>query len=216
MGNRRLGAQRLNALMKKGSDGTDTSYQAGAGIKNAIVSHKMFKQGGVIETQILVDLQGKAGIEIWSKDDDEYIGEATADGTNAVLDVSLMQWENDVHGVLYEAEILCLEVPTAGADDLQFSFDTYVAAHAQSTAVAGTALLLADGAAAFVLGDRHMIPVMDEDLDNASPEVTAVPAVTDVDTKGLYISNGETLTAAAFTAGKFLITLRGYDNQWGF
>ena len=216
MGNRRMGAQRLTALMKRGAQGLDTSYQAGAGIKNAVVSHRMFKQGGVIETQILVDLQGKSGIEIWSCTNDDYVGEATADGTNAVADVSLLKWENDVHGVLFEAEILCLEVPTAGADDLQFSFDTYVAAHAQSTAVANTALLLADGAAAFVLGDRHMIPVMDEDLDNASPEVTAVPAVTDVDTKGLYISNGETVTAAAFTAGKFLITLRGYDNQWGW
>jgi hypothetical protein len=216
MGNRRMGAQRLTALMKKGAGTIDSAYQAGGGIKNAIVSHRMLKFGGIIETQVLVDLQGKAGIEIWSKDDDEYIGEATADGTGTVADVALLQWENDVHGVLYEVEIICLEVPTGGADDLQISFDTYVAGHAQSTAVANTALLLADGAGAFVAGDRHVIPIMDEDLDNTSPEVTAIPALADVDTKGLYISNGETVTAAAFTAGKFLVILRGYDNQWGF
>ena len=38
MGNRRIGAQRLTALQKRGATGLDTSAQAGAGIKNAIVS----------------------------------------------------------------------------------------------------------------------------------------------------------------------------------
>ena len=36
MGNRRIGAQRLNALLRRGSTETDSSYQAGAGISGAI------------------------------------------------------------------------------------------------------------------------------------------------------------------------------------
>ena len=213
MGNRRMGAQRLAALMKRGAAELDTSYQAGAGIANAVVSHKMFKYGGIIETQILVDLQGKAGHEIWSStSDNDYVGEATAaDGTGAVADVSLVTWENDVHGDLYEYEVIVVELPTGGADDLELSFDTYDATHAQATNQAGTALVVVDQTNALVAGDRHVIPDVDGVTD-AAP----LAALTDVDGKALYLSTGESGTAAKYTAGKLLIILRGYDTQWGW
>ena len=213
MGNRRMGAQRLQAMMKRGAIGLDTIYQAGAGIKNAIVSHKMFKVGGIIETQILVDLQGKSGISIFSATgDNTYIGEATAaNGTGAVEGVHLMKYENDVHGDLFEYEVIVVELPQGGADDLEISFDDFVAGHKQTTSVANTALTLVDQTNALQAGDRHVIP----DVDGVSA-TSPLSALTDVDGKALYISTGESGTAAAYTAGKLLIILRGYDTQWGF
>ena len=44
MGNRRMGVQRLNALNKRGSDETDSAFQAGGGMIDAIVSHKIRKE----------------------------------------------------------------------------------------------------------------------------------------------------------------------------
>ena len=213
MGNRRMGAQRLASLMKRGAIGLDSSYQAGSGIKNAVVSHKMFKFGGIIETQILVDLQGKGDKEIWSStSDNDYIGGATAaDGTGAVGDVALMTWENDTHGDLYEYEVIVVELPAGGITDIELSFDTRVAAHAQATNQANTQLVLVDQGNALVAGDRHVIP----DVDSVT---SAVPlaALTDVDGDSLYLSTGDSGTAAKYTAGKILIILRGYDTQWGW
>ena len=61
MGNRRLGARRLAALEKRGQTGLDVGKQAGPGAENMVVSHKMFREGHIIVTEILVDLQGKPG-----------------------------------------------------------------------------------------------------------------------------------------------------------
>ena len=83
MGNRRMGAQRLQAMMKKGAKGLDLSYKAGAGMKDAVVQHSVHKQGGIIETQILIDLQGKSGSAIFSADTDRDVIGATTDTSGA-------------------------------------------------------------------------------------------------------------------------------------
>ena len=218
MGNRRMGAQRLQAMMKRGAAELDSSNQAGDGFKNAIVSHKMYKYGGVIETQILVDLQGKDGISIFSGDTTgDVIGEGTAeDGTGAVEGAHLLQWSNSIHGRLFEAEIICTELPVGGTLDIDIVFEAFAAGNKLGTAMTSPDLLLLAGGANVVEGDRHLIPIMDEDLDNADPEVAAIPALTDVDTKGLYFTGTDLNPGAAYTAGKFLIILRGYDTSWGF
>ena len=56
MGNRRLGAQRLDALLRRGVTGRDTLYQAGAGISDAIISHRMYNEGVFVITEIVLDL----------------------------------------------------------------------------------------------------------------------------------------------------------------
>jgi hypothetical protein len=194
MGNRRMGAQRLVAMQKRGATGLDTSSQAGAGIKNAVVSHRMTKYGRIIETEICVDLQGKDSISIFSSTaDNDYVGEATAaDGTGAVEGVHLLKWSDATHGQLFDYEIIIAELPTGGADDLELSFDTFGAAHKQTTNQAGTQLILVDQTDAWVLGDRHTV-----DVDGAT---TAAPiaAIADIDGDGLYLSTGESGTAAAY------------------
>jgi hypothetical protein len=223
MGNRRLGAQRLQAMMKRGAAELDSSKQAGAGIKDAIVSHKMYKFGGVIETQILVDLQGKGSSIIHSADTDQDVIGATTDATDeaaalaaAIEGAHLLQWSNSIHGRLFEAEIICTELPAGGTLDIDVVFETYAAGNKLGTAITSPDLLLLAGGGNIVEGDRHIIPIMDEDLDNASPEVTAIPALTDVDTKGLYLTGADLADGAQYTAGKLLIILRGYDTSWGF
>ena len=224
MGNRRMGAQRLAALMKRGAQGLDTSYQAGGGIKNAVVSHKIIKYGGVIETQILVDLQGSGSAQIWSGDAArDVIGEATAeDGTGAVADASLMTWENDKHGIIFESEVLVVEAPTAGSTDIDVVWATKNTAFAQSTAVGSltvAASMYLPGAA-LTVGDRVLLPVMDEQLDDNAPEATEIRwpngTFVDLDGKALYLLAEDGGPGAEYTAGKFVIILRGMDTSWGF
>ena len=229
MGNRRLGAQRLQAMMKRGAAELDSSNQAGLGIKDAIVSHKIFKFGGVIETQILVDLQGKAGSAIFSADSDKDVIGATTDtsGANpaavetnalaaAVEGAHLLQWSNSIHGRLFEAEIICTELPVGGTLDIDVVFETFAAGNKLGTNIASPDLVLLAGGGNIVEGDRHIVPTMDEDLDNADPEIVAIPALTDVDTKALYLTGADLNPGAQYTAGKLLIILRGYDTSWGF
>ena len=222
MGNRRMGAQRLAALMKRGAQELDSSSQAGAGAAPMIVSHRMLKYGGIIETQILVDLQGN-GTAIFSADSDQDVIGATTDNTNeadaltgAIEGAHLMQWSNSTHGRLFEAEIICTELPVGGTLDIDVVFETFAAGNKLGTNISSPDLVLLAGGGNIVEGDRHIVPTMDEDLDNASPEVTAIPALTDVDTKGLYLTGADLAPGAQYTAGKLLIVLRGYDTSWGF
>ena len=229
MGNRRMGAQRLQALLKRGANEIDSSYQAGAGIRDAIVSHKIIKNGGIIETQILVDLQGKAGKIIHSGDTDRDMIGATTDAsdeaaalTNAVADPSLMTWENDVHGIIFESEVAVIEAPTGGTNDIDVVFATKDTAFKLGTAVGSltiTATLYAPGAA-LTVGDRVYLPVMDDDLDDANPEQVEIRwpngTFADLDGKALYLLGGDAAPGATYTGGKILITLRGLDTSWGF
>lgn len=106
MGNRRMGAQRLNALLKKGSIGTDSSYQAGAGISGAIKSHKMIKDGVFVITEIVLDL-GTSATDIRSATVDRPIGTHSSTAS-----AHLMLWEDDIHGVLQSTETYVAEAVT--------------------------------------------------------------------------------------------------------
>lgn len=231
MGNRRLGAQRLAALQARGSKGLDLTYQAGEGIKDAVVSHRVVKEGGNIETHILIDLQGKAGSIIHSADTDRDMIGATTDASDeaaalaaAVADASVMTWENDVHGLCYESEVHVIEAPVGGTTDIDIVFATKDTAFKLGTAVGGltVAASICLPGAAFVAGDRFFLPVMDEDLDNAAPETTAGcvrwPNGThaDIDGKAMYLLGADGAPGAQYTAGKILVILRGRDTTWGF
>ncbi len=226
MGNRRMGARRLVVLNQKGDTSSDSSYQAGNGIKDAVVSHKIMKSGGIITTEILVDLQGKAsGHTIHSPDTDgDAIGahNGAADANEAaalaaaVEGCHLMVWENDVHGKFFESEVIVLEIPNGTqAADVDVEFADYAAANKLGTAVTTRLSLVAKGAA-LVAGDRFVVPMMDEDLDHSSPEATPIPALTDVDGKGLYLTADDDAPGLPYTQGKLQIILRGYDASWGF
>ncbi len=225
MGNRRLGAKRLSAMQKRGETGLDTSLQAGAGIKDAVVSHKTFKEGRITTVEILVDLQGKAGgLTIHSSDSDgDAVGghNGAADANEAaalaaaVEGCHLMKWENATHGRFFESEVIVVEAPVGGdgaAHDIDVEFATFAAGNKLGTAVT-TSLALCAHAGALAAGDRFVIPA--DDADAANPEVTSL-TVADQNGKGLYLTADDDAPGVPYTAGKIMITLRGYDESWGF
>jgi hypothetical protein len=186
----------------------------------------MFKEGGVITTEILVDLQGKSGgLTFHSGDTDGkavggHNGASDANETvsiaAAVAGCHLLQWENDVHGTFFESEVFVIEVPTGTeAADIDVEFATFAAGNKLDTAVS-TQLALAANGAALTAGDRFLLPIMDEDLDHATPEANPLAALTDVDTMGLYLTADDDDPGIPYTAGKLQIILRGYDATWGF
>ena len=224
-----MGGQRLAALQKKGAKELDLTQQAGDGIKDAVVSHRVTKNGGNIETHILIDLQGKAGSIIHSADTARDVIGATTDASDeaaalaaAVADASVMTWENDVHGLCYESEVHVLEAPAGGSNDIDVVFADKDTSFKLGTAVGSLTIRasLALPGTALAVGDRFFLPIMDEDLDNASPEATPVkwPNGThaSIDGKAMYLLAEDGAPGAQYTAGKLLIILRGRDTTWGF
>jgi len=238
MGNRRLGARRLAALDKRGQEGLDASLQSGEGMKNAIVSHRVSREGAVITTEIHVDLQGKpgSGHAFFSPAGDAgiigattYVPVATDNAatqeTNAgnatVAGAHLMQWSNAVHGRIFETDVIVLEKPnTDGADKsdrIDISFATYGATDALNTTLDNVTLRLVQQADALAEGDRHLLPLGDDANAAEEGEAVRIQALADCNEKALYLScPAHDNPGIHYTAGQFLITLRGYDTTVGF
>ena len=124
--------------------------------------------------------------------------------------------------VLLFTEVAVIEAPTGGSNDIDVVFATKDVAFKLGTVVSDltiTATLYAPGAA-LTVGDRVYLPVMDEDLDNANPEQVEIRwpngTFADLDGKALYLLGNDAAPGAQYTAGKILITLRGFDKTWGF
>ena len=221
MGNRRLGAKRLNAVAKRGEQGLDLTHQAGAGIKPAVVSHRVIKRGGLIETHLLIDLQGDGTDVVFAADTDrDVIGCADDNsGTNAVADASLMTYTDAVHGQFREITMQCLEVPTGGANVVTDIGLVAAAGAAKKQAdVSDVAddnakdLINPDGAwTAGDIGQRGIV------RDN-DPDGIQTPDTNIADGDRLYLVNGAAAGGAAtnYTGGKFLIVITGADETWGF
>ncbi len=159
---------------------------AGAGITGgvgAVHRSTVFKQDGIIKTQIYVDLTGLAS----STTDLDIIGVGTGDAYIGQITAAL-------NGAIFAGRVCCIEVPATGADDIDLyaatvgtgAFDDGIAALVE------TALLTKGGA-------WTRVP---------SP-LTALP----IDDAFLYLTGGEAGTAATYTAGQFLIELEGYEIQ---
>ena len=162
---RRLGAQRLNALLRLGSTGTDTAYQAGAGISGAVKSHRIIKEGVFIITEIVLDL-GTSETDIRSSTVDRPIGTF-----GSTASAHLMLWEDDVHGVLQTTETYVMEALTTvtacslAIGDNQAAIDVALtnrvdvnAGFATSAKRVGAGLVNAattDGKYVFITGDNN-------------------------------------------------------------
>lgn len=157
---------------------------AGAGITDGVGAvHRsiIFKVGGIIRTQIYIDLTGLAS----STTDLDIIGVGTSAAYIGRVTTALM-------GEIFAGRMSCIEVPTGGADDV----DLYAATEATGAfdggiaALAETALVTSGGAWARLPKLFTALPVADAYL---------------------YLTGGEAGTAATYTAGKFLIELDGHE-----
>lgn len=158
--------------------------EAGAGVTGGtgtVYRSAVSKQGGIIKTTILIDLTGLAS----STTDLDIIGT----GTSAA---HLGQITAAQNGTILSGRITCLEVPAGGADDI----DLYSATEATGVFDGGVAALTET--ALVTAGGAHTL--------GGVKAFSAVPAAGQY----LYLTGGEAGTAAAYTAGKFLIEMEGY------
>ena len=146
-----------------------------------ICKSSVVREGDIITTQILVDLTGLAS----STTDLDIIGV----GAGAAY---LCQITAAVNGTILGGHMECYEVPAGGADDI----DLYAATEATGVFDAGIGTLVETAVitkgSAWAVGDR---------LGFIADSVAA--------NKYLYLTGGEAGTAAAYTAGRFVITLIG-------
>lgn len=166
-------------------NGNTLAVEAGAGITGGtgtVYKSSVVKIGGIIRTSILIDLTGLSS----STTDLDIIGQGA-------VAAHLGQITAARNGTILTGRITCLEAPVGGVTDI----DLYSATEATGVfdgAVADlTETAILTSGAAWTLG--RMVPI------------GAVPAANEY----LYLTGGAAGTAAAYTAGKFLIELEGYD-----
>lgn len=196
MGNRRMGAQRLNALLKKGSIGTDSSYQVGDGAKAMVASHNIRREGKLIVTEIAIDLGGNGATIACTANADRPIGKKSSTDS-----AHLMQWENDVHGIFIMAEVVVVE--TANSETVM-SLRSDTAAKAPDTADTSAVDVLA----AIPVNAVNIATTDDQDASSADSASLA-------DGEYLYLTN-DSSSAVDFTQGRLIVRLIGADNTWSF
>ena len=189
MGNRRIGRKRLYAVEKAGKK---IDLESGAGIKDVVVAASQHRNGQELITEIAIDLGCTAALAAPIKSathDRDPIGIAPGDGGGAAF---LTQLTEAKYGVITEVRMICLE-DAASLTNLDLEFGTN-GDGVNDTADTGspTSILTAIGNA---IGEDSAQQYSARELQN----------------KYLYICNGAGDTPDAFTKGKFLIYLHGFE-----
>ena len=197
MGSRRIGAQRLNALLKRGSTETDSSYQAGAAATPMTVSHNIRREGKLIVTEIAIDLGGNGQTIACTANADRPIGVKSS-----TTGAQLMQWESDVHGTFLFAEAIVLETANG---ETAMSLASGTAVEPVDNAIAGRGDVIA------ALAVNALGITTTRDHDGAATAETGLIA----DGEYVYLTN-DSSSAVDFTQGRIVIRLIGSDNTWTF
>ena len=167
-------------------DANTMSVEAGTGIttgSGTIYRSSVIRQGGIITTQILIDLTG-----LRSTGSGDIIG---VDGTSLVCHIG--QIVAATNGTILTGSMECFEAPAGGDADINV-FSVH-------SATEGTGV--EDGA----IGDLTETLLVNAGDATLGSKVyfTAVPAADEF----LYLTTGDA-TDADYTAGKLLIELKGY------
>ena len=110
MGSRRLGRKRLVSLEKRGEKLTASQIGVGAGMEPALVRATRMRDGIFNVVEMVFDL-GTSSAAIASHAANDVIGVDGEDGT-------IFTWDADINGYLVDLEMLILETPTTGDDDI--------------------------------------------------------------------------------------------------
>lgn len=141
------------------------------------------KNGNLITTRIYVDLTGLVG----STTDLDIIGKSAVASDFGQITTAR-------NGLIRAGRVTCLEVPTGGADDIDF-YSASVGGIAENVIITdasvGTEVALITSGGAWTLA--------------LTKSLSGYPAANDY----LYVTNGEAIANGTFTAGKFLIELFG-------
>ena len=163
----------------------NVSATAGAGMTGGaggVFKTSVLKRGGIIETQYLIDLTGLNG------------GGTAGDviGVNGAGAAHMGQITAALNGTILAGTMMCLETPAGSNIDI----DLWAAV--ENTGVEDTAI-------ADLTGEIQLI-------NHGNWASGELDDLTDWPTANLYLYlTSGTATDATFTAGKFLITLYGYD-----
>ena len=201
MGSRRLGRKRLYTLGKAGEKLTST---AGAASEDLIGSQTRSREGELVTVDITIDLAAKGGGANVSAH--SFATTGTGAGANKILGISssagthgeaqILQINKDATaadgiGLLVSAELVCVETPTVGEDNIGVWYGTNASGSGNDMHVGGTELIPAQA--------------MSVAKDAISADIDA-----DLDNKYVYlISSGS--TADDYGAGKFVLRLYGYS-----
>ena len=183
----KIGAVAVNATAAEINGAADLSAQEmtpGVGISGGtgtVFKSKVVKQGGIIKTEILIDLTGLSS----STTDLDIIGQG-------VVAAYLCQITAALNGTIMYGQMRCLETPAGGVTDI----DLYSATEA--TGVFDGAISLLTETALLTKGGAWSGAV--------TPAIFTGAVVAN---QYLYLCGGAAGTAAAYTAGRFLIELWG-------
>lgn len=158
---------------------TTTGHGAGAIGTGVAPSTRRYTLNGTIITEIKVDLEGLASVATANDVIGLSTGGAAYIGQNVVAS----------NGIIYKIELICLETPTGGDNDVN------VVANASNS-------LAYDGAGGTTYGVNGGDAVAGQVVENLVQGLTA--------NHYLYLTAGTGDTAAAYTAGQFLVRLHGH------
>jgi len=165
--------------------GTHTDSIAGTGISRGsgtICAHHVSRQGGLIKTEIFIDLDGL-------KDGDTTLDIIGVDGEK---NCHIGKITAAVNGTIVYGKITCLETPAGGDDDIDFYGTVTEATGQQDTSIES------------LTGEVVFVNSGDWTGAIATPEVlTALPGV------GYMYMVGITGDQVEYSAGQFLIELWG-------
>jgi len=206
---KRLGRKRLYALMKEGESLTST---AGAGVEGNIGNQTRLRDGELISTDITIDLAAAAGAAFSfpmkavvdgegtgtimiigvssSTATSSSLGYWTGNGSANIMQINGTSSGGDSIGILTSGELMCVETPAGGTTTVGLVLGDNLSGSG-ATADSGITALIPPTVQA--LGVNSVF-----DID------------ADVDNKYVYlVASGS--TSAAFTAGKFVLRLYGWN-----
>lgn len=187
---RRIARSRLFTLNEFGQDVSPIT--TGAGSLSAVGSQTQTREGSLITTDFQIDF-GNAASPMSSSQSPSSGTSAT--GTKVINNGSvnggqILQLSNTVHGIVAELELICVEAPTGGEDNIGvWRGDNISGSGASMNFGTGTELIAAANQTVGLIGN---------DLPDAN-----------LAGKYIYlVSSGS--TGEFYTAGKFILRVYGY------
>ena len=193
MGSRRVSRKRLYEVEKAGQA---IDLEAGAGIKQNIISASQHRQGQEIITEIAIDLAASANPLKCGGDNEDIIGHTSLPSFITQLTVAK-------YGIITEVRVVVTEIIENDAGDIAGD-GIDVVGRAAATGIADGAKNTANGGGAAAGSMAHSVRVLGSDTSFGLD-------ANELSGKYLYIASAESMTASSpMATGKIIIYLHGF------